>query len=355
MTCDLMADQMLVYDGENKQIATSTRGTISKYDIDTATHTNFLESGDVNLTLFYGFKNGNFVPGVQPWALALNPGFPLGSAPGNPETPLTYAPTISPGFPPNGINTTTTNMTDWNATGTITASPLDVNTWYLLHISLVPIDEYGLSSITSYYGTYVLNLTAGENIAYTIPATDFKTSGGASLPDGVYQVTYTMIGKTPALDNVQYSFSPPGTIIRDQEMPIFATSTTPASFEIVSLEDCSTLGFPNKWFCEIKNAAIGIFAPTGQKIAEFKSTIGEINNRFPINYIKTAQSSWQNIYDNISASSSPITLTILGNTGSINFNVFDSSGLKTVIQSFFGLIFISLFIFWAVKYIQRIF
>jgi tRNA threonylcarbamoyladenosine modification (KEOPS) complex Pcc1 subunit len=138
-------------------------------------------------------------------------------------------------------------------------------------------------------------------------------------------------------------------------MPIFATSTTPASFEIVSLEDCSTLGFPNKWFCEIKNAAIGIFAPTGQKIAEFKSTIGEINNRFPINYIKTAQSSWQNIYDNISASSSPITLTILGNTGSINFNVFDSSGLKTVIQSFFGLIFISLFIFWAVKYIQRIF
>ena len=358
MTCDLMTNNIQVYNdqaGTFPWVSTSTHDVVTKYDIDTATHSNLFENNPPLISSIQGFKNNDFGPGAQFWAVEpqLNI-FPLGSA-SNPEVPLAYSPTISPVFPPDGINTTTTDMTSWNATGTIMINPLDVNIWYLLHISLIPIDEYGISGITSYYGSYALDLSAGENASYTIPATDFKTSGGASLPSGVYQVTYTMIGKTPTLGNVQYIFSPPGTIIRDQDMPVFSTSTIPASFEIVTLEDCSALGLPDKWFCEIKNAMIGIFAPTGAKIAEFKNTIGEINNRFPINYIKSAQARWQGVYNDISSTSTPLTLTILGNNGTINFNVFDSSGLKTILQSFFGLIFISIFIFWAVKFIQRIF
>jgi hypothetical protein len=180
------------------------------------------------------------------------------------------------------------------------------------------------------------------------------------LPNGTYTIEYFRTEKIEE-NGILVTYSYPvdndiATTTLIVENSTFINPNTIIEYEISELEDCAELSFPNKWFCEIKNAVMGLFAPSNAKIQEFKNSIGEINNRFPVSYIKSAQSNWQTVYNGITTTSNAINISILGSAASsVSFEVFNQSGLRTIILYFLGFIFISAWIFWAIKFLQRIF
>ena len=89
--------------------------------------------------------------------------------------------------------------------------------------------------------------------------------------------------------------------------------------------------------CEIRNTLIGMVIPSQAKLTEFQNTIGEVNNRFPLNYINSARSNFNNINNQITTSD--ISITIFGNTGNIDKSVLINSGLSSLFKGFFGILF----------------
>lgn len=134
-----------------------------------------------------------------------------------------------------------------------------------------------------------------------------------------------------------------------------ADKTTPIIFPELptgSLDDCSGLGIPEVWFCNISNTIKSFFLPSAEKITELNETINQISGRFPFSYINTAGGIISEVKNRITESES-LSISILGSENqSVDF--VDIPFIKYI--KIFSTILISLmFLFWLRKFIVHIF
>lgn len=120
---------------------------------------------------------------------------------------------------------------------------------------------------------------------------------------------------------------------------------------IPDLTDCDTFTGIEKIVCNIGNTIQGIFLPSASKLTELQTTIHEINNVFPFNYLQVISGIFTNA-SNITEQ--PLTLTLWGNTETIN-PAFFTLPIFTVIKQGFTILIILMFIFWAIAYIKHFF
>jgi len=134
-----------------------------------------------------------------------------------------------------------------------------------------------------------------------------------------------------------------------------ADKTTPAIFPELptgSLDDCSSLGIPEVWFCNISNTIKSIFLPSAEKITELNETINKISGRFPFSYINMANNVIKEVSSGITESEG-LSLSILGSESqSVNFA--DIPFIK-IIKIFSTILITFLFLFWLRSFIIHIF
>ena len=134
-----------------------------------------------------------------------------------------------------------------------------------------------------------------------------------------------------------------------------ADKTTPTIFPELptgSLDDCSGLGIPEVWFCNISNTIKSIFLPSAEKITELNETINKISGRFPFSYINMARNVIKEVNSGITESEG-LSLSILGSESqSVNFA--DIPFIK-IIKIFSTILITFLFLFWLRSFIIHIF
>lgn len=115
--------------------------------------------------------------------------------------------------------------------------------------------------------------------------------------------------------------------------------------------DCDTFTGIENIICNIGNTIQGIFLPSASKLTELQTTINGVNNIFPFNYLQIISKTFTDV-GNIQENS--LTLTIMGNTETINPAFFNLPIFAIIKQSFTVLIILA-FIFWAIGYIKNFF
>jgi hypothetical protein len=121
--------------------------------------------------------------------------------------------------------------------------------------------------------------------------------------------------------------------------------------EIPETEDCSILSVPDRWFCQISNAIQNAFLPSPEKLNDLNEVLNGIQAKFPFNYISVASEKFDQISGNISDGT--LTLTIMGNTGTVNITAL--SGFNSTLKMMSGFLIILMFVFWAIGYIKHFF
>jgi len=224
-----------------------------------------------------------------------------------------------------------------------------------------------LSTTTRQYYWEILIRGEDENVVYQkpiLPSSSGNTSTSYSftfeLVNGHYYVEYKGIDLTSGgFVSIFREFEPlnfeNGTSTRIEVVSSTYAYDPPLNpdYPVFTPEDCSSYGFLEKTVCEIKNLLSGIFMPTQSKLIEFQSVISEIQNRAPFNYIASAITNFGTIKSGITDTTT--TVTIFGNTGTLNRDILTQTGMTLIFQSFFGLIFLILFVFWGINFIKRIF
>ena len=124
-------------------------------------------------------------------------------------------------------------------------------------------------------------------------------------------------------------------------------------------EDCSQYSGIDNVVCNIKNFFIGAFLPSAGAINQFQNTLSDFNQKFPMAYISAVVTNIGDIYTGINENSD-ITLTIFGNTGTVDKSIFDivipntSLTFGNMIKAFIGMIAIMVFLLWAIGYMHRL-
>ncbi|MDD3085301.1 MAG: hypothetical protein PHU32_05445, partial [Candidatus ainarchaeum sp.] len=134
-----------------------------------------------------------------------------------------------------------------------------------------------------------------------------------------------------------------------------ADKTTPSVFPELpagSIDDCSSLGIPEVWFCNISNTIKSIFLPSADKITELNETINKISGRFPFSYINSSMSIISDISNNISEEDS-LSLSIMGSES--NTLYFEDIPFIHYIKIFTTILMSFLFLFWLIRFIKDIF
>ena len=262
-------------------------------------------------------------------------------------TPAPWAPPIlTPTYPPAGVDTVRADL-DFYASGSISVATTSDKSWKKLSITFQKIESTG-PGLETYTGSYTFtpSIAPGGSDSYSLDVSTLE------LPDGAYKVLYRIWADTSPLP-YSVSYADDDTIIRNEALPIGWDTEESGAYPEPSLEDCSTLSVPNIWFCEIRNTVVGFIIPSQAKLGELRATVDQVYQRAPFNYINSAQTNFQLIVSSVS--SSAISVTFFGHSGEINKDVLSQTGLTTLFQPFFALIFLALFLYWGINYIQRIF
>lgn len=250
-------------------------------------------------------------------------------------------PLLEATYPPTGQETIISGDLIFNAEGTITRPENDWRPWKRLVIDFYNLNTTKTTTILEIFPTA---LDEGESYEYDI---------AVELEDGAYKVSYSLISLyIPSWGEEFYNFSIPETIIRNEE--ITGTFNPPEQYEEPYLEDCEEYEIPNKWWCEMKNALIGAFVPSSDKIIQLKTTLEAIKNRFPNNYISLINQRVNQIQNNISTGAD-IEFSVLGQEGTLSNQILESAGLSVFIKKVFSFIFALIFLAWALSFIKRIF
>ena len=120
---------------------------------------------------------------------------------------------------------------------------------------------------------------------------------------------------------------------------------------IPDLNDCGTYTGIDAIICNIGNTIQGIFLPSASKITELQTTLNGVANVFPFSYLSVISSIFSNA-GNITENS--LTLTIMGNTETINPSYFDIPIFAEIKNGFTILIILGLIV-WAIGYIKHFF
>lgn len=129
--------------------------------------------------------------------------------------------------------------------------------------------------------------------------------------------------------------------------------TPPEDIEVAPIPtptDCESYSGIDEILCNIGNTIQGLFLPSTSKLIELQNTINDIGNVFPFNYLRAIGT----VFTNLNFSSGTLTMTMFGNTETLdddfwNIELFDNIKLA------FTVLILLMFTFWALKYIKHFF
>ena len=125
----------------------------------------------------------------------------------------------------------------------------------------------------------------------------------------------------------------------------------PATADVPTPTDCDSFSGIDKVLCNFGNTIQGMFLPSSSKITELQTAVNKIGNIFPFNYLRAIGS----IFTNASSiTSGGLTMTIMGNTATLNSGFFSLPIIEKIKQFFTFMIYIA-FIWWAIAYIKHFF
>ena len=116
--------------------------------------------------------------------------------------------------------------------------------------------------------------------------------------------------------------------------------------------DCSSLTFPDNLLCNIENLLKTGFLPSASAINNLNNAVNQVQQKAPFNYLNVAIEKISNIKDDIASES--ISMSLMGNSSTLNINSFTSDFMPSV-KSFFTLMIVFGFIFWGIAYIKHFF
>lgn len=125
----------------------------------------------------------------------------------------------------------------------------------------------------------------------------------------------------------------------------------PATADVPTPTDCDSFSGIDKVLCNFGNTIQGMFLPSSSKITELQTAVNKIGNIFPFNYLRAIGS----IFTNASSiTSGGLTMTIMGNTATLNSGFFSLPIIEKIKQFFTFMIYLA-FIWWAIAYIKHFF
>jgi hypothetical protein len=116
--------------------------------------------------------------------------------------------------------------------------------------------------------------------------------------------------------------------------------------------DCSSLTFPDNLLCNIENLLKTGFLPSAIAMNNLNNAVNQVQQKAPFNYLNVAIEKISNIKDDIASES--ISMSLMGNSSTLNINSFTSDFMPSV-KSFFTLMIVFGFIFWGIAYIKHFF
>ncbi|MFA6936374.1 MAG: hypothetical protein WCQ75_03490 [Bacilli bacterium] len=116
--------------------------------------------------------------------------------------------------------------------------------------------------------------------------------------------------------------------------------------------DCSSLTFPDNLLCNIENLLKTGFLPSASALNNLNNAVNQVQQKAPFNYLNVAIEKISGIKDNITSES--ISMSLMGNSSTLNINSFTSDFMPSV-KSFFTLMIVFGFIFWGIAYIKHFF
>ena len=116
--------------------------------------------------------------------------------------------------------------------------------------------------------------------------------------------------------------------------------------------DCSSLTFPDNLLCNIENLLKTGFLPSAIAMNNLNNAVNQVQQKAPFNYLNVAIEKISGIKDNITSES--ISMSLMGNSSTLNINSFTSDFMPSV-KSFFTLMIVFGFIFWGIAYIKHFF
>jgi hypothetical protein len=116
------------------------------------------------------------------------------------------------------------------------------------------------------------------------------------------------------------------------------------------IEDCDTYTGIDKIVCNLGNTIQGMFLPSQSKLEELQTTINKVGNVFPFNYLRIIGTT----FSNSTVTNGGLTMTLLGNTASLDSSFF-TIPLFAKVKLFFTIMVLLMFTFWAINYIKHFF
>jgi len=254
---------------------------------------------------------------------------------------------ILPSYPPDCSFTivSTTTLSSFNATGTITIPENNIYNWFKFSVIAREFD----TATTTYFST-TTDLIGGDTWNYEIPI---------SLPEGAWKVSYILQGLYETEPSYFSHYCDNTGIGTALPLPTWKEIT---ETEFLGLEDCSSYSLLERLVCELKNVVKGIFIPSPQSMNDLKNTIQAFNNKAPMNYIKATRDFLTSVRDGLD-SQRELNFKILGQTASVNFDFWDSTtefnGQNTSFLNIIRILFTCLlgvfYVVYFVKLLNRIF
>ena len=126
--------------------------------------------------------------------------------------------------------------------------------------------------------------------------------------------------------------------------------TIPDTAPIPTPTDCDSYSGIDKILCNLGNIIQGMFLPSTEKLTELQSSLNSVGNVFPFNYLRVIG----NTFSNMTITQGSLTMTMWGNTETIN-SAFWELPIFENIRLFSTILILLMFTFWAVGYIKHFF
>ena len=267
-------------------------------------------------------------------------------------------PILTPTTPPN-CEKTVVDYSNISITGNVSIPKDNLNTYDLL---IVNFEDLSATGTIKYLNIDLPNLIANQ---------DFNYSATTTLPvlKG-YRITYTLFGYDSDGKVISESFACPclppfwcfDTLI-STEFPLAPELLIQyGEYAEATSETCTSTNLMERLICDIKNILQSLILPSQSKIGELKQNVGLIKQKFPMNYLMVASNFFSNVRSGVN-STSTISLKVFGQSGNLDFSIWDktaniastSQKFSDIFSGFFGLIFIGGFLTWAILFSKRIF
>lgn len=126
--------------------------------------------------------------------------------------------------------------------------------------------------------------------------------------------------------------------------------TIPDSSIIPTPTDCDSYSGIDKILCNLGNVIQGMFLPSSEKVIELQTTMNEVGNVFPFNYLRAISS----VFNNLNFANGSLTMTMWGNTETLGEDFWDME-LFDNIRLGATILILLMFTFWAIGYIKHFF